>query len=761
MFKHSKISQLNDFFTELHKRPGRGVYFYRISGYNQQILAFLKEYYQKARENGTVIEGRIPNPDNNNLSYYNEMVGPEFRLDANFLSAKLRRWMPRLAPYKVTAVTEALMDTLNDLRRQGKNDNMLKNAYIKFMCWMYYRFDRVLLNIGEDKLPKILYDGEVGTYELLMFRILNTAGCDIVFLEYAGDDEYLKSDPQSQVSCLLEMDGQTNFPQGFSIAFLRRALEDDKAREGMYGRRAPFTNCTNAWIRGRGFDDPRTAPDQRGNDAGFFYNCFIRMNGVQDKINYANDLYKLQFDIRGSGRRMVIIDNGLPQPTPEELSAVRLGSYNRTDRMIMDLVSNIGFADRLDLRSVMVKAFVDLMFELTAQPDMNLTRLKNRGVILLCWLKRYGEELFKNWVFPQVACLALLGGCKNDNEASFLRLLARMPVDVLIFVPDKSSPCCLSGDKWLYEQTFDDSLKLDKYPQDASELRVGTVAYHAERELDQLLYQDSGMFRLRQHDKAQVIVLKTMYEEISILWGQELRFRPNFAANGDTVMMPVLFAKISGVKDGNVDDYWSTIKTMITPDTLVFKKLPCIRPGVTNPFRSLAPSFLKNGLLMKDEIKACREYRYSMLREEAQEHILCNLQRLIDERIIKGTYENGTEYNIIATVLNMDKTIIRMIQKFDFTKSNPKVIIFSMDEDCMSLEDTILFSFLSLVGFDVAFFVPTGYRTIEGFYNRPDVTVVEHQAGEYMYDLTVPDFKKIKGKSAEKKSWREIFFRKG
>ncbi len=37
MFEHRKIQGLNDFFMELDSRKEKGVYFYRINGFNEEI----------------------------------------------------------------------------------------------------------------------------------------------------------------------------------------------------------------------------------------------------------------------------------------------------------------------------------------------------------------------------------------------------------------------------------------------------------------------------------------------------------------------------------------------------------------------------------------------------------------------------------------------------------------------------------------------------------------------------------------------------
>lgn len=111
---------------------------------------------------------------------------------------------------------------------------------------------------------------------------------------------------------------------------------------------------------------------------------------------------------------------------------------------------------------------------------------------------------------------------------------------------------------------------------------------------------------------------------------------------------------------------------------------------------------------------------------------------MLDRRLIKDTFVNGTEYTVISVVLSLQKELVRMLQRFDFTKKNPKVVCISTAEQSPSLEDAIVLTFLNLVGFDVVIFVPTGYQTIERYLSES--LMVEHQTGEYMYDLHVPNF---------------------
>ena len=192
---------------------------------------------------------------------------------------------------------------------------MLRNAYIKFMCWLYYKFERIVNQLGENHIPKILYEGQISNYELMLISILSNAGCDVVLLQYAGDQGYLKTDPGSVLSDSLQMEGLQPFPQGYCVKKVRDEIQNELNNERLYGIRPSLTNCTNAWIKGNGLDDIRESILLRGNDSRFFYNCFCRINGAEDKLTYANELFRLQQELRNSKRNTVIVSKEIPRPT--------------------------------------------------------------------------------------------------------------------------------------------------------------------------------------------------------------------------------------------------------------------------------------------------------------------------------------------------------------------------------------------------------------------------------------------------------------
>lgn len=780
MFRHQKIQKLDDFFRNLSDRGTcQDIYFYRINGYSEEIDRFIRKYYKNARRRGVVIEGKIPNPDERNLSYYGEMMGMDFVLSQEFISTSLEKWLPRMKAVQRKYVADSIYDSLFSLRKEGKNDNMLRNAYIKFMCWLYYKFERIVNLLGEEEVPKILYEGEISRYELMLISILSNAGCDVVLLQYHGDSKYLELDPKSCLSDELQVQNLKStsvtgsggyvdtdfscnnskfemkvFPPGFSLKWLREQMQKEMNAERLYGKKPEVLNCTNAWITGKGLEDIRTPVLNRGTDPKLFYNCFLLINGVEDKLTYLNELYQLGQELKAARRPAVILNRMIPPPSPEEIAGIHRQNYRNADELMLDLSGNIHYGSEPELQRLMVKAFIDVMRQEAAQPDMNLNKLTGKAVYMLCWLKRYQAQLFPGWKMPQIGCFIYMSESGNEAECLFLKMLSRLPTDVLILNPGRNHKWEIQ-DKMLYELNFENSLSVETFPEENSNVQMGTAAYHAERELDTLMYQNSGIYREKQYQKAVSVSLQTMYEEIWILWKEDLKYRPNFSTTEDKVNMPVIFAKVSGVKDGSVNHYWEKIGELITEDTVVVRNMPFLDPMKENPMKAPAVGFYRNHRLLREKIKSHPDYPYGFLREEVQEHILDKLQLLIEEQLIRGTFENGTEYTIISTVLNLPKEILRLIQKFDFTKKNPKMVYINTGEKLLSLEDSILTAFLNLVGFDIVFFVPAGYQNIEQHFNRK--VMEEHQAGEYLYDLQVPDFRTVSS-PAKPKSWIEKLF---
>lgn len=907
LFKHIKIQSLDDFFVPLSGRSEKGIYFYRFNKTSDKIDEFIYKYYNAARKSGVVIDGKIGNPTESNLSYYQEIMGMDFQMSMGFISDALKKWLPRMRSIQRENIAGAIYDVLDGLRRSGKNENMLKNAYIKFMCWLYYKFEGIVEQMNGENIPKIFFVGDIVGYEFMLINILADAGCDVVFVQPHGDAYYLKVDGNLEKSFeyvgengAAEQDVMRAFAADFSIKSMLENHDFKAQRENGQGTvssqaeiqrvkshgtggsqvdvqniqrqesgipqaegkstkslqnkkslnikvqsteadninimadrggsqpkmsyKVSTRNCTNVWIEGNGLDDflqpagvrkdrfrklyenerrtekvnnvdnaqnlhirnaekvnnvenvqnlhnIRNIENNLGNGMfsadnaqGYgadkdkiFLNCYVRINGVWDKLTYENELYQFYLSLKAMKRNVVVISELIPKPDVDEIAKIRRGNYRDVFQLVKGLELNINFTENPIVSEFLINSFEETVYGEADRlgTGANINKMLNKAVYLLCFINRYQTQFFKNFSYDNIPCFIYMGGCNDENEAMFMHFLARTPIDVLILCPNRAERCRLE-DNILYDINYEEQLAIDKFPIQNSGLHIGTAAYHAERELDTLMYNDDTIFRDKQYDKARTVSLQTMDREIKILWETEIKYRPGFSTVDGFVNIPVIFSKFSGVKDGNVREYMIMLKKLMTPETVVVDKVPNILSTDANPIKEYATEFFKNGRLHRDKIKKSRAYRYGFLRDEMQDYILDKLEFLIAQKYIKGTFENGTEYTIVSVALNLPKEVTRLLQAFDFTKKNPKLLYINTSDELISLEDTIYLTFLHLLGFDVALFVPTGYN-MEKYFNLK--LMEEHQLGDYIYDIQIPDWESIP--LSLHTSWRDRLFRHG
>lgn len=749
MLLHQKIKGLEDFFKRQNERKPKGVYFYRINSYDETILEFIRKYYDLAKREGAIIDKNIENPTADNIAYFNEIIGDKYVHGPGFMAEALKKWLPRIKDYQRASIADGIYDTLEVLRRQGKNIDILKNNFIRIMCWLYYNFYNIMERLGNDDVPKIIFWGNVNFSELSTLKILSNAGADIILVQPGGDSKYMTIDPKSEYSIDLGM-GSESFPAGFDLQWLLKQHEEDKSKRLLYSNKANAKANTNTWLSGDLFEDLKNT--RRGENTSFFYNMFARINGCDNRNTYVNNLYLLYQDLKKANRSIKVINNKITNPSVDEISKIKRGNYANENQLIMDLKKNINLKSNTFI-DVARDAFVDTMIETGKLMNMDLNKMMNKGIYILCWFQRYIPDLLGNTdIHSPAPILIYFGNVETDTESLFLNMVAKLPIDVIIFNPEKKGDK-LTGER-LYEVHFEETLKVNEYPTDGNNLSMGTMAYNAERDLDTMMYSDTGMYRDMQFSKANIIKLSTTYEEINIYWKQEARFRPNFSTVDDIVNIPVIFAKISGVANSDTNTYFQNIKDLLTDTTLIYKNENIYDRNCT--VAAGVPSFFKNGRLDREGIKHSQIYKYDYLRAETQDYILDKLSELLRRKTIAGTGQNGTEYKIITIVLDLPKEILRFIQSFDFTKCPPKLIIVNTTETVISLEDSIIVAFLNLIGFDIVFFIPTGYDNVNKYFNNQ--IMEEHIIGNYLYDIAIPDFNRLRSVKEKKKSFFSRLF---
>ena len=741
MFARRRAAHLSEHFLPLLARGGSFVHFTRVCVWSEETADFIARFYAESRAFGAAVDGRLPNPSGENLSYFNEILGADYKTDEDFLFDSLCRWLPRMNPTSRRDLAKSLFDVLSSLEKSGKPPAAVKNAYVKFMCWLYYRFSRVAENLGGENLPKIFLCGEISAHELMFVSALVCAGADALLVLPRGEKSYFSLDPASALSDSFDSDSKSTFPENFSVSILNDELLKKTQIERAAGGKSEWQPCTNAWADGSGFGDILKKSAERKIPAHlkgrFFANCYCRIDGADDRTVYETSLVSFKREILAQGRSVAVASRAIPAASVEEIAQIKRGRTDTAIHLACDLCASLPkIADaetNILLRSEFLKSVLRL-----SDSGISGGKLTSRAVSIACLLRRYIPHLFSNFRIEksELPLFICFGAKISGAQADFVSLLSKLPCDVLVL-----NPQCLQNpfdDSNLFAVSGKEAVQIEQFPESSGIVRAGTAAYQAERDLDAILYSGTGIFREMQHSRLEAVRLMTTIDEIKILWNEESRFRPNFAENGDAVNVPVIFAKISGVKNGNIGEYWREVgKLCVGEKTFVVKNAPLVKSGDFNPMKEFAVDFFRGGVLRKERVLSHKSFPYSLLRKEIQELILEKLSILLEKRLVRGIGENGGEYTAIATILNMPKEIVHLFQSFDFAAKNPKFVYINSLEREISFEDAVLAEFLNLAGFDVVFFVPTGFRSVERYFQNGQIP--EIIAGEFVNPISVPD----------------------
>lgn len=136
------------FLPMSRRKPGPGIYFVRIIRYDQKVKELIWRCHEQAAMRGVILDGDLPKPDDRQISYTKEQLGDAFIPNEAFIMQALAKWMPRMREDQRDHCAQSMADHLRELQRSGKPDTVLKNIYVKLMCWLYYRFDRLVPFLG-------------------------------------------------------------------------------------------------------------------------------------------------------------------------------------------------------------------------------------------------------------------------------------------------------------------------------------------------------------------------------------------------------------------------------------------------------------------------------------------------------------------------------------------------------------------------------------------------------------------------------------
>lgn len=703
--------------------------FTRYTGYdNADVFRnMLIGSFAAAQKSGLFFEGKIPMASTTEITAAADYAAADIT-DAQSVGAGLKSWLSsQRLPYSAEALTPALLEAVSLCGMNGRN------TYYVILCWLIK-----YLSIRPESL---VFIGAGTLRELFFLYIMSLAGVKVIYVSYGMDKDFERF-PHAEAVQTVGGSRNEMLQIDFAHIDLTKAEQVSamRASAGQVEGKVQRLSTTAAGIFEDFMTDRRTRVIKNGGvftEDGVIPVYCAALIGYDDEAVYSNMLLKFKEGFAGSKKQLIFIEKPLANPTADEIKLLGSVTRNSTSDMIDDLALKIklnGDPVRTALAQTELRKLLNELY------TGNQTVAFNYGSKLISWLYRCTQARKYAVQYEDIPVI-LYYGAISQSELYFLNFMSRCGFDVIYITPDKQLlDLVIDKNQGGRMQIFQlpQSRESGSYPDKPVKMKMATVAYSAERELDTMLYGgDAGIFRDFQFPNSQTVTLKTTLEEIGILWKQEARFRQGFGTSGNLVTVPNIFAKISGVKDGNVSVYWEEIRGRLTPETILrVKEAKDPQPG--NLDLSAYRSFYRNGKIDTERLKGSTLNRCSYLPDRIQDMYLYKLQEAVDSGFLKLT---GDELmcSVLHYGLNMDKEFMKTLQAFDFTKQLPKLIWIDAVEQTFTLEECIQLVLCNLIGFDILIYTPTGYKNLETFVSAD--AFEEHTLNEFMYDLEVPKFR--------------------
>ena len=684
-----KSIKMNTYFSEKFN----GVYY--ISDYSDKLYDYICGF----KKNAKVFAG-LSKPSTKQVSEIAEMIGDDMPISKSYVIGILgmvTRGYRYFNSSNLTFVGSALYSRLLGLKNSGKSESVLKNFLISSLCWV------------RNDVRDVLVDADPGTKAKLLYVGRSISRNEVSFLSIFPDFRVLVVLTGSFDSILMseftkiEVEGGKSFDDDDTdrIIGVSSRVKADKNKD-----------TSNANIRS---NDCKRRTWEVGS--------YSLINGVHDDIReYKKKLVEFHSSAVSKGGNLVIVNGSLPMPTDDDKAKIRYVESNNAGRVLSMLYGNFKGLGVYNIGSRVLDSFIGYMVDVVKKQDIGATRVTSLGINIVYWLLKYTKS-FDNGI----GCFVLFTDRSvSFDEWCFMGFLRTVGLDVIVFNPAKCPQDYVGYDVSVIDLKYSSNC-MKEYPTEDSLLMVETVAHRAEDELTGMIYTDTGMYRSYQYSKAVSLVLRTTYDEIQILWNEELKYRTGFSVDSDIVHMPVLYAIVYGVPDGNVRKYVSDVKVLDSDDTIFLCNHPYFKPSIEMLYNN---DVFRGGLINTKGLRDAVQQKYGYLRREVQDYLVEKMKLLVE-----GKYITNVEYSdmyIISLLLNIDKRVLQIINKFDFTKKNPKLVIVETGEYSMTVEDSVYVAFLSLIGFDVVIYVPTGYNVLGSYLaKRP----FEYQVGEYVYDV--------------------------
>jgi len=703
-----------------------------------------------------------------------------------------------------SSIEESLSYVLNLYLQKEPYVNLtkIKNFTLKLITWINNFAMDLVNNFNLDSKsthdiinPKVLYLGSIKKHEVYFLIFLSRLGFDVLYINSPDDGDFSTIDKEGQFSKIFILPYKRNLDiealsknhtshTSFNSPSLNSSVTSESFNKDKY-----INSITCIYkISNDIFTDVTSSLNERGNFVGkpmplvpiYFY----RYIGITEKESeYYNALYRIDKTLESLGSLYFKITNPLPVENNMELTNKTAHIWNaipqhiseseKSDKKVLSnvigmLINAGAFPDLKEeiANSSIIKSFYSILeLYISKELNINTAKIKNFAIKIIMWINKYVPDLFKNFDYLKNSSKEIYNpkvmyyGNIRKHEAYFLIFLSLIGCDILYINSKEDTVFNDIDNEQKYSKLFElpNRCELKDFPKEELIVRHETTAFRASQEIENIIYNEQdGLFQPWQFEnyKTRPLTLKTTFDELKILWNEEARMRPGFKVENGTVYIPNLFAKISGTHR-DLSIYWNEIKELKSANNLLFiPKIPYVKEAYSKyDLYSLEYCF-KDGVVDKESLLKHRLYKFHYLKTPLQDGIIDKINQLITMPILKNSNLIEFKLKILLCILNLDKIILEMIQKFDYPFKIPKIMIYAKDEAIFTEEDSIILAFLNLMGFDIVIFTPTGYNNIETRVYEEYYDI--HKLEDVTFNLDIPNLNSIR-KSKSNSFWSNLF----
>ncbi|WP_291564713.1 MULTISPECIES: YceG family protein [unclassified Clostridium] len=672
----------------------------------------------------------------------------------NIVEALYREGILKINNFINKNIKEALIRLINlYMKNEGKvNSSLIVSFISKIIFWLYEYIPKSFCYDIKEHNPKVLYYGNIKKHEAYFLILLSLIGYDVLYINSDNDNIFSSIDYHNEF--ILTINNKNRVEVKEITLEHGTDVSSDLYDEG----KSPKVLLVKSKDI---FKDIFTTLKAR---EGYLQNqvypiYFERYIGIENENSdmYYNNLYKLDKKLKEEKYNYLKFENKIAVPSNEEATKyigkikkkINLLDIKDKNKVITEIISlNILPRSNKEEINLRIKAsFIEILhLYLDVEENLNISKLQNFVMKLICWINRYSVTLHNNFNEEHNGKIIYYGEIKA-HEIYFLIYASLVGCDIVYISPREEDDSLYNildkQEKYTFLTKLDSFTPLENFPVIERTIIKETVAYRASKELEELLGTDVGYYKPRQLNESltKSVLLKTTYDEMKILWKETGKIRPHFKVENNIVYIPNIFAKINGTHE-DLEEYWRDFKELSSnSNTLTINTVPFTEIRYSRQDKYSIIYFLdRDGLLDFNKVQNSDLYKFKYLSDKLQNLILSKINELILLNPFNREMENEFKLNIIMTVLNISDNILKLIETFDYTSYIPKVIIYDNTKDFLSEEDIITLAYLNIIGMDIAVFTPTNYKNIEILLKEN--AFKSHNLPSVRLDLSMPNLEK-------------------